>query len=498
MEPSAEKRPDDVLEKFSASGKQFPDRNVGFAKIPGSSPSQGVTHAELTVILEDFSAQVLEKINETDAKRSALAEARWDEQQKFQKAMLTFMERQEGRSIAAETPEARKPVSGSPTFTQLVAPLHQNIALRDVNHRDQRDDKPNRTSRQKVDADEDVGFEEDDIPGLEFRSSWVGGSSTSKDRRFKSVTKGRPRESILKELVQQSDNPRSGVQFVETRPSDKHIRLTELTVKAVKKFADQIVEYQTVHGLVLPVSTLIDSSVRDFIIANNKGLNNYNFHLLKTPAILTLLQETIRPPTVLDFQRVLASSVEFPQEQRYQKPTAIAFRAFHDAVLVYRKNFITIFEILAENNEENIPSVNNKDGGLIKIFVDKIPYKYGDNFVKSRKDQKYATIHDFIDDFEATLAEHYQLSKSAKSMQQFFGGSDYFDSFFSNKKLVQNNVTTPKKSFDRRSPAADRIVRSPGHRLHHLDVSAEHDIEAELSQSYVYVKAYEENADQEL
>jgi hypothetical protein len=197
--------------------------------------------------------------------------------------------------------------------------------------------------------------------------------------------KNKPRKSILKRLIQQANEPRNEVHFTEVRPSYKDIQLSRLNVLAVMKFVNQIVDYTTGHGLDLPVSTLIDKKIRQHIISRVEGLNVYKFHRLNTETIITLLQELVRPQTVLDFQKALEKYVEFPTLPRNYRPTVVDFKLFYDAILEYKTNFQDLYEVLAENNQDNIPQANNKEGGLIKIFLCNMPFTYGDNVIKSVK-----------------------------------------------------------------------------------------------------------------
>ena len=55
------------------------------------------------------------------------------------------------------------------------------------------------------------------------------------------------------------------------------------------------------------------------------------------------------------------------------RPTLTNFKPLYSSLLVYKQNFQKLYDFLADGiKSEYIPRADNKDGGLIKIFIDKI------------------------------------------------------------------------------------------------------------------------------
>ena len=57
------------------------------------------------------------------------------------------------------------------------------------------------------------------------------------------------------------------------------------------------------------------------------------------------------------------------------RPTLTNFKPLYIILLVYKQNFQRLYDFLADGIDllEFIPRADNKEGGLIKIFIDKIP-----------------------------------------------------------------------------------------------------------------------------
>jgi hypothetical protein len=65
--------------------------------------------------------------------------------------------------------------------------------------------------------------------------------------------------------------------------------------------------------------------------------------------------------------------------------------------LVYKQNFQRLYDFLADGiDHEFIPRADNKEGGLIKIFIDKIPMGVGRRMFHYLNKEKYGNIVEFI------------------------------------------------------------------------------------------------------
>ena len=247
------------------------------------------------------------------------------------------------------------------------------------------------------------------------------------------------RKSIMERIAHNADHPRHQVQYTRQPPDYKHIRLTSLTIRNIFKFLDDVIEYQVAYGIPLPITTLVDPSVRDLILARQRRLTLTRFYELSTSEFTKILQKQVKPPGRLAFQENLNKTCSFELPHGY-KPSSNNFRPFYDALLQYKNKFIRVYEILATDNKRNIPEVNNKDGGLIKIFIDKIPFEYGARTFKSLKPRKYKDIYEFLKKFFEKAQKHYELSRKTNIMTQHFGGTEYLSKSFEKPKIIKPQV----------------------------------------------------------
>mmetsp|Transcript_20768 Transcript_20768/g.34771 ORF Transcript_20768/g.34771 Transcript_20768/m.34771 type:complete len:317 (+) Transcript_20768:94-1044(+) len=178
------------------------------------------------------------------------------------------------------------------------------------------------------------------------------------------------RQSILERNIQHSEDAAVQLHMQARQPAYDHIKLS---LAQVIKFVDEAEKYQTQHKVKLPLPSLITDTARDDIIPGAGGLTIKKFYELGDVELFKLLQEKIRPNSRLDFSTKLDGHVDFYLLKGY-KPTPSDFKVFLQALRTYRQRFRKLYELLAQENESNIPPIKNKDDGVIKIFLRKIPF----------------------------------------------------------------------------------------------------------------------------
>jgi hypothetical protein len=80
---------------------------------------------------------------------------------------------------------------------------------------------------------------------------------------------------------------------------------------------------------------------------------------------------------VIDFRRAVETHLRINIYKDY-RPTLTNFKPLYSSLLVYKQNFKRLYDFLADGIRlDFIPRADNKEGGLIKIFIDKIPMGSG-------------------------------------------------------------------------------------------------------------------------
>jgi hypothetical protein len=156
----------------------------------------------------------------------------------------------------------------------------------------------------------------------------------------------------------------------------------------------------------------------------DKQISREEFMTYSAPMILTILQRMSRPLKVEQFYKKLDENLSFEYSVR-RLPTPTNFDDFYNSLLLYRKNFTDLFQFLAADNSKMVPECKNKPGGLIMLFLSKIPYEFGKNVHREMRDPKFADINLYVDAFCDYVRPLRDLALEAKSMKTLFSGTEY-------------------------------------------------------------------------
>ena len=206
-------------------------------------------------------------------------------------------------------------------------------------------------------------------------------------------------------------------------PKTDHIILEKLTFKNIMKFFGDIAQYQEKHGISLPATTMTSTRVRTKIMAKNTDITDHEeFFGMSTHILMRKIQKTIRPEDALAFAEMMTTGVDFWLPDNF-KLSFLNFGVFYESILIYKRDFWDAFKYLSFHNAENIPRIDNKPGGMIKIFLQKIPFDYGEKLFRTFKSTTFSSVGEFIDCFLESAKEHYDIHKHIKLLSHYIPNS---------------------------------------------------------------------------
>jgi len=215
----------------------------------------------------------------------------------------------------------------------------------------------------------------------------------------------------------------------KTLSSFSHITYTRSTVKSFFKFWEDVARYEMKEQAGLPnVNALIDEGVINALVATDRArLEHGKFYTLTRSELYDLMQSAFRPMDKIDFSKKLEANVEFSFQANY-RPTPEYFKFFYDALLLYTSTFTKVFEILVygcTDRKSVLPRCDNKPGGLVKIFVEKVPFEYGKNVLRLFDVDKWDDYYSFIKAFTERVEEHHGDGERARKLRRCFSGTHY-------------------------------------------------------------------------
>ena len=261
------------------------------------------------------------------------------------------------------------------------------------------------------DEDEvNLSFRDNQAAVLSMRSRNINLRSKKDDKP--KVSKVDRRDSMIRNLDRLTSGQDNNVRVYKTTPSYEHIKLNSDSISNILDFASAIEQFQNMHKISVPAASLVSTDIREYLIgvADNARINSLTFYGLDNKSVLALLQKLKRPKNVIDFRKALDSNLRFNIYKDY-RPTLTNFKPLYSSLLVYKQSFQRLYDFLADGiHPEFIPRADNKDGGLIKIFVDKIPMGIGKRMYHNLNKEKFSSIDEFISVFYNQLQSLNEVS----------------------------------------------------------------------------------------
>lgn len=255
------------------------------------------------------------------------------------------------------------------------------------------------------------------------------------------------RKSILQELENAQKVTDSKVKYYTAVPSYEHIKLKSLAYKEVFNFLFQVREYMRMYPTApLPLFSRIEDETKSSILSRNKILDDAVFNSLSPAEVIRCIQVAIRPFTRTQFNRIIKSSVFFDSIPGFTL-NLINFHRFSERNTTFIRHFIYLYDFLIESLsnlsdeefEEIVPPNINRDEGIVQIFLDKLPSKFGKTVWKKiggNGQKRYRTFHEFIEAYKNYLEPRAEFSVQAQAFQSELSppdesgkqGNNYLDS----------------------------------------------------------------------
>ncbi len=252
------------------------------------------------------------------------------------------------------------------------------------------------------------------------------------------VSNNNRRNSILENLIKSENDTYKNInaptmQYTRMIPSFDHIKLSDLTLKSVMKFMNEIMEYEFRYGVTINMKAHIsDQCFRKLSVKFHNRIDYQDrYKNINRAELGKLLLDYVKPDTQSTFREILEG---ITLKYDSQTITEDEYKRFYEALIEYSLQFLKWFEVLSDRADPKIiPACNNKDKGLIKIFLSKLPGELGQELYaelckeypqvindKSLTFQEFHTL--FIELIETHNARH-KSTRSALNMYANVGKS---------------------------------------------------------------------------
>ena len=199
------------------------------------------------------------------------------------------------------------------------------------------------------------------------------------------------------------------IQYYQPRPDTTHIHLNTIEIKSVIKFRDQCDEYFRRNSIVPNPLNLISESVRTLLMSrfSRQGLGTYTAFMNQDIRYFwkRLFKEAV-PTSEYEFRNVL-KELRFYWDTSHEHKGQETIERFQESMLHFIVKYSKYVYWMSWHNSACTPACDDKEGGLIRIFKEKLPHEYGRNLVRdtigSGRGRKFQRWEDFRDALNENL-----------------------------------------------------------------------------------------------
>lgn len=238
-----------------------------------------------------------------------------------------------------------------------------------------------------------------------------------------------------------------------TQPSCSHLKLDKESPVNVFGFINGVNKYTSTTGFPLRLQNHIGDNIVKLIIQKCR-ITKDEYYASNTVDIKELLMKLIKPATKDEFLN------HFGMMLKFKGPTWGTARSTNTkqyllAVEEYIEDSIVIFELLAEANRTNIPSINDKKLGLVALFKKGLDKDYIERTLCQVDKNNYRDYYEFV----RLLTE--QVRKHTLAYEQ----TEILPYTFDNNKSIVTEQDTKRNHYEKRKREIGRDIK---HRVHNV------------------------------
>ena len=202
------------------------------------------------------------------------------------------------------------------------------------------------------------------------------------------------------------------------------IYLEKLTPFAILDWMEKLTKFENTHDqVIVKAGALLSDYARSVVMQKTDFVGDYRkFFPLNKEEVYSLLQETVRPTSQLDFHDKLKSALfkKFPWDPSV-KVTIFNYRSFHLRLKEYCDKFAEAYLFLSyQCLKDNIPPIDNKENGLMKVFIGGMPGKLPGTIAEECRLRKCTNLSLMVKKFLEESERINKLSEMIKDVKVFF------------------------------------------------------------------------------
>lgn len=193
------------------------------------------------------------------------------------------------------------------------------------------------------------------------------------------------------------------------------VRITNFQLSTVSKAIKEIMDFQEEENTKVNMTKVITRPLKQHLKARYEITTDAlaKMSLDNLVQIIALETKVYSPTTFYKELKAALSHIKI-MEWKYVNP--MNHQAFYFQQLRLMDEFERLLKIMLVENKEHCPYVDDKEGGLIRLFKDLNDKTYVKYACAGLSKRKYESMKEFFEEYSQIILSHYQLSQAVKDI----------------------------------------------------------------------------------
>ena len=176
----------------------------------------------------------------------------------------------------------------------------------------------------------------------------------------------------------------------------------------------QIMQFQERENTLVSMAKVLSNSTKKHL-SNMYNIQSQDLHEMSVSQLFRFIAKETRVYSDTNFYLQLKSALSDIKLMEWSKVNARNHETYYFQQLDLVDEFMLVLRLMLVENKDHCPRINDKEGGLIKLFKSFHSYSYW-RYLWGNMSQRYNNMQAFVDEYTDKAMEQYQLSQAMKEI----------------------------------------------------------------------------------
>ena len=192
------------------------------------------------------------------------------------------------------------------------------------------------------------------------------------------------------------------------------VRINDFSLSNLCKAMKNIIQFQEREDTRVKMTRVLSDTCKRHLELKYK-VTKKDLMDMSLASIFTIMARETKVHSKITFYKAMRQALSHITLMDWNKLNPETHEKFYFEQLALAEEFMMIFRIMLTENKQHCPRIDDKEGGLIKLFKSFHNYDYWKQIWGDMK-KRYTTMSDFMDEYQDKAMHSYQLSVAFKEL----------------------------------------------------------------------------------